>query len=117
MSIFIEKLNKSKISNLNILKLHCFIKYFLILAISIRETGKPKKKVMQQCEVNLVNKLCTLGLIERYSSDRVKKEKLNYIDNSFNVVNVNEKLVNDIYSLLEDLNIKPMIHKDQVYNY
>jgi len=72
---------------------------------------------MQQCEVNLVNKLCTLGLIERYSSDRVKKEKLNYITNSFNVVNVNEKLVKDIYSLLEDLNIKPMIHKDQVYNY
>lgn len=94
MSIFIEKLNKT---------------------ISTRETGNPKKKVMQQCEVNLVNKLCTLGLIERYSSDRVKKEKLNYIANSFNVVNVNEKLVKDIYSLLENLNIKPMIHKDQDY--
>ncbi|CAH1726470.1 unnamed protein product [Aphis gossypii] len=94
MSIFIEKLNKT---------------------ISTCETGNPKKKVIQKCEVNLVNKLCTLGLIERYSSDRVKKEKLNYINNSFNVVNVNEKLVKDIYSLLEDLNIKPMIHKDQDY--
>ncbi|XP_060853737.1 dosage compensation regulator-like isoform X2 [Rhopalosiphum padi] len=94
MSMFIEKLNET---------------------ISTRETGKSKKKVMQQCEVTLVNNLCTLGLIERYSGDQVKKDRLNCIHNSFNVVNVNEKLVKDIYSLLEDLNIKPIIDKNQDY--
>uniref|UniRef100_A0A2H8TI45 RNA helicase n=1 Tax=Melanaphis sacchari TaxID=742174 RepID=A0A2H8TI45_9HEMI len=92
MSIFIEELNKT---------------------ISTRETGKSKKKVIQQCELTLVNNLCTLGLIERYSSDCVKKDRLNYIYNFFDVVNVNEKLVKDIYNLLEDLNIKPMIDKYQ----
>lgn len=63
---------------------------------------------MQQCELTLVNNLCSLGLIERYSSDKMKKE-LNFIHNLSNVVNVNEKLVKDLYGLLKDLNIKPMI--------
>lgn len=65
---------------------------------------------MQQCELNLVNNLCTLGLIERYSGNR-EKDKPNGIHNLLNVVNVNEKLVKDLYSLLEDLKIKPMIDK------
>ncbi|KAL5233320.1 hypothetical protein ACI65C_000730 [Semiaphis heraclei] len=90
MSIFVEQLNKT---------------------ISTRETGKSKKKVMQQCELNLVNNLCTLGLIERYSGNR-EKDKPNGIHNLLNVVNVNEKLVKDLYSLLEDLKIKPMIDKN-----
>lgn len=90
MSIFIEQLNKT---------------------ISTRETGKSKKKVMQQCELTLVNNLCSLGLIERYSSDKMKKE-LNFIHNLSNVVNVNEKLVKDLYGLLKDLNIKPMIDEN-----
>lgn len=64
---------------------------------------------MQQCELTLVNNLCTLGLIEPYSSDRVKKYKLNCIRNLLNNVNVNEKLVKDLYGLLKDLKIKPMI--------
>jgi len=111
MSIFIEQLNKSKLNNLSILKFHCFIKSFFNLAISTCETGRSKKKVMQQCKLTLVNNLCTLGLIEPYSSDRVKKDKLNCIPNLLNVVNVNvnEKLVKDLYGLLKDLKIKPMI--------
>jgi len=65
---------------------------------------------MQQCELNLVNNLCTLGLIERYSSNG-EKDKLNGIQNLLNIVHVNEKIVKDLYSLLEDLKIKPMIDK------
>lgn len=64
---------------------------------------------MQQCELTLVNNLCKLGLIEPYSSDKVKKDKLNCIHNLLNVVNVNKKLVKDLYGLLKDLKIKPMI--------
>lgn len=64
---------------------------------------------MQQCELTLVNNLCSLGLIELNSSNRVKKDNLNCIYNLFNVVNVKEKLVKDLYGLLKDLKIKPMI--------
>jgi len=66
---------------------------------------------MQQCELTLVNYLCALGLIESYSSDKVKKDKLNCIHNLWNDVNVNEKLMKDLYGLLKDLKIKPMIDK------
>ncbi|XP_060872405.1 ATP-dependent RNA helicase A-like [Metopolophium dirhodum] len=91
MSIFIEQLNKT---------------------ISTRETGKSKKKVMQKCELTLVNNLCKLGLIEPYSSDRVKKDKLKCIHNMLNNVNVNEKLMKDLYGLLKDLKVKPMIDEN-----
>jgi len=64
---------------------------------------------MQKCELTLVNNLCKLGLIEPYSSDRVKKDKLNRIHNLLSDVNVNEKLVKDLYDLLKDLKVKPMI--------
>jgi len=64
---------------------------------------------MQQCELTLVNNLCTLGLIELNSSDRVKKDNLNRTHNLLTVVNVKEKLVKDLYGLLKDLKIKPMI--------
>jgi len=72
---------------------------------------------MQQCELTLVNNLCSLGLIERYSNDIVKKDKLNCIPNLLNVVNVNEKLVKDLYNLLEDLKIKPMIDKVMIITF
>ncbi|CAI6360148.1 unnamed protein product [Macrosiphum euphorbiae] len=91
MSIFIEQLNKT---------------------ISTCEIGKSKKNVIQQCELTLVNNLCTLGLIEPYSSDRVKKYKLNCIRNLLNDVNVNGKLVKNLYGLLKDLKIKPMIDEN-----
>lgn len=64
---------------------------------------------MQRCELNLVNKLCALGQIESYSSDRGKKNTIHSIYDAFDVVNVNEQLVKDIYSILEDLKIKPKI--------
>jgi len=71
---------------------------------------------MQQCELNLVNNLCTLGLIERYSSNE-EKDKLNGIHNLLNIVHVNEKMVKDLYSLLKDLKIKPMIDKVIIITY
>lgn len=86
-----------------------FTKLFFILAFVSCERETSKSLATQKCALSLVSQLCECGQIERNLSAQKKKEKVNFDHEVFEVVDVNEKLVNDVYSLLDDLDIIPMV--------
>lgn len=67
-----------------------------------------KKVVTERCTLSLVSQLCELGVIENHFIAQKKKEKTHLTYKKEHNVNVNEKLANEVYSLLEDLDIKPV---------
>lgn len=62
----------------------------------------------------MVNQLYSYGQIECFQSTQKKKEKMYLPLGDSNVVNIKKELVNDVYSLLEDLKIKPMINVNKL---
>ncbi|XP_025425468.1 ATP-dependent RNA helicase A-like isoform X1 [Sipha flava] len=90
MSIFIEELKKT---------------------ITVYKTDVSQKSATEKCELSLVRKLYALGLIKHCLTSQKKNEKS--IFNFFDVC-VNNDLVNDVYCLLKDLNIRLMINKNTV---
>lgn len=85
-----------------------FTKLFFVLAVVSCEIETSKTLATQKCALSMVSQLCSCGQIERNLSAQKKKEKVNFAHEVFQV-DVNEKLVNDVYSILNDLNIIPMI--------
>lgn len=118
MTLFVERLNKSTLLTMKTyipINHVCFIFLLFILAISAFETGISERDATEKCSLSVISQLCGLGQIEQCLSSQKKKEKFNLDHNV--VVSVDSKLMNNIFTLLKDLKIKPMDIVSTYYYY
>lgn len=90
--------------------LFCFYTLIIILLfysdVTARESGSNKQSASKSCALSLIRQLYHLRVIEAYSGS-LKKSISNLIETY--EVNVNPVLLNKVYNVLEELNIKPVI--------
>lgn len=76
------------------------------IAITARESGSNKQSASKSCALSLIRQLYHLRVIEAYSGS-LKKTISNLVETY--EVNVDPVLLNKVYNVLEELNIKPVI--------